>query len=235
MAFDMSVRMMPDASFEAPYNWCDSNCRRCSLHHVCKVALTNECRRWRREDPDALPCVLEDVSADLHEAGDMLLQAAHDRGIDLNAPMLRCPTVRSDERLKHASLKLTRCVFVLEVTGGLDREGAAECLRLCLLLSGKIARVTSYLAFELSEVWASDGQPNLLLIELTLRRLRKVLDPLRDRQTSSALQQLDQLLAPLFATVDDAARARLLELVLSGQAPSPFLVTTGGCGAMSSI
>lgn len=227
--------MMAPVFFEVPYNWCDSNCHRCALHNVCKVALTNDRRRWRREargkDPDALPFVLEDMSADLHTADSMLQQAARERGIDLSSSLPSPPSVLSTERLKRAILKLSRRVFELEVAGGLDRERAAKCLQLCLLLAGKTARVTSYWAGEFPEALARDAVPNLLLIELTLTRLHQVLEPLAEPQTSSALHDVQRLLAPLLETVDDVARAHLMELVDSGLAPSPFLVTDAECEA----
>lgn len=220
--------MTAHVPFEAAYNWCDSNCQRCVLQKECKVALTHDRRRWRREargqDPDDLQHVVHDVNADLNLAHVALEQVARDRGIDLNAALPSPPHDLNAERLKRAVLKLTRCVCKLEVAGDLDAERAAECLQLCIQLVGKTARVTSYLGREFADVWGCDAVPNLLLIELALSRLRRTIESLSDPQTSSALQDVQRLLAPLLATVDNAAREQLSELVRSGKAPSPFLV-----------
>lgn len=187
-------------------------------------------RRWQRESRGEDPFVLDDVTADLRVADAMLQQVAVQRGVDLSVSLPSLPTDLPAERLRRAGLKLSRCVFELEVGGELDQDRAAECLRLCSQLCGKIARVTSYLR-EVNGALASDSMPNLLLIEITLRQLHPLLAPLGDPPTNSALHDVERLLAPLLESVDDAAREHMSELVRSGSAPSPFLVTSDVCDA----
>jgi hypothetical protein len=216
---------MNRTAFEAPDNWCDSKCRRCTLRTMCRAAVPEPPDESCDPEPDSIRYALEEGPPRAAER--MLQQIANHHGPNANPPVSSLPSDWSTGRLMRANLGLARCVFVLEVTGALQPDDAAECLRLCLTLSGKSARVMSYLLSGPAELWASDAVPNLLLIELTLAQLCELLEPLDDENTGAALHEVQQLLAPLFATVDDVARARLSELVRAGRAPSPFLTGNG--------
>jgi hypothetical protein len=212
-------------TFDAPYNWCDSRCQRCALQDTCAIARHDDRRRKRRtardEDPDALPAVMEDVFADLRDACGMLEQLTSKRAPEPSPPR---PLSLGKKQLERATLQLARCVVRLDGSGELAPALGAECLHLCTLLAGKSARVSSYIGSGDAGVWDFDAVPNLLLIELTLARLRQGLGQLDDAPTRAALTDVERLLAPLLASIGLAARAQMAALVRAGRAPSPFLI-----------
>ena len=128
----------------------------------------------------------------------------NDNGLDPSPP----PTRRAAGGTERATLQLTGSIIRLEVSGDIDPQRAAECLRLCLRLFAKITRVESGVTANIS---ASDALTTLVQIELTLTQLRSTLGPLHDPRARAALAELDRLLAPLVGTYD-AVRHHLSRL-----------------------
>lgn len=213
------------AAFNPPSEWCDRRCERCPLAEGCAVFIRDRGRRWAHEmrgvDPDDSDVLFDDMMSDLASTQAMLEDYAEEEGIDLDAPLPETPVVLEAVRLNAAAKTLA---MVIGPAQGDPLSG------LVLLLVGKVARIASFLEQralvpedEGPSIWDLDAAPNLFLLEHLRRELAGLLGMRGRMDALAALAQLDQLLDPLTADVEQH-RPAFEALVREGAAPSPFVV-----------
>jgi hypothetical protein len=230
--------------FGAEFNWCDSWCERCPLREECPIVRAERQRRWvheaRGKDPDDLRVVLEDFDKDLSRTLELLRETAAQEGIDIDDIDTRDvpPTPIAALRLQRAGMKYSLATkhalgATPPVLARSDDPHLEELIRQSNLIARKCARVGGYMnraggPDAAAVAWMSDAVPNLLLLELVLRRARAAVDALLDPTAAAVFHaihaDLDRSLAPLFAAIPREARAEIDARIASGQAPSPFVL-----------
>jgi GNAT superfamily N-acetyltransferase len=201
-------KILTPLALNPPYNWCDRRCERCPLTPTCALQKRELQRAWvhaaRGEDPTDPDVLSADFEEDLARAERLVMEAAREEGLDLDAPSPPEVALLDRERLRRA----TRTIV-----------GA---LPSAMPFVQKCARVIGADTAD-AELWAFDVAPNLLVIE----RLRAELAPeieRADENVRAAIAVVDRMFAPLLAAVSSDARRRIEALVATKAAPSPFSV-----------
>lgn len=223
-----------------PYNWCDRRCERCPLSDRCAVTLRErerrEAARRRGDDPDDPEVVARDITADLEQAMEMLVQAADEDGIDIDELDLDAPLPpESPAQRSLAQRGMAFAVAARELLQGHADEAVREARQCAFLIAGKTGRISMYVTpqWQLDEerlALTCDAMPNIILVEHLLGVVAEGLAVLGERADPGALVRFEEAraelataLLPLSAAVDDEVREALRDLAAAGRAPSPYI------------
>jgi hypothetical protein len=178
---------------------------------------------------------MSDVEDELARALALVLAAASEEGIDLDAPLPPLPISLDEVKLRRAGLELAIALHAAlvshraELPLAVSAAAVSDARAAGATLTAKCARIAGYLAERDDDAWAADAVPNLLLMERlraqlddSLALIEATLGPGQLDALRAARRGLDRVLDPILQSIQPTERRVLAELVTRGAAPSPF-------------